>query len=108
MAAAQSLSPRRSRVHDMGSLSLLSGVGVRGKDKANEAIAAGVRLGKIEGSRLACVAQRLRQRCAGEGKMFLLETSGSSTESNSREHAIPSKWCPRALQQQGYMIISCQ
>jgi nicotinate-nucleotide pyrophosphorylase len=49
--------------------------------EANEAIAAGadvIMLDNIEGGELRSVARRLRDRWAGEGKKFLLETSGVS------------------------------
>ena len=83
----------------MGGFSLLLDVEVRDEDEANEAIAAGadvVMLDNIEGSELASVARRLRERWAGEGKRFLLETSGGITESNLRERAIPGKRSPNA------------
>jgi nicotinate-nucleotide pyrophosphorylase (carboxylating) len=70
-------------------------VEVRNEDEANEAIAAGadiVMLDNIEGSELASVTSRLRSRWAGEGKKFLLETSGGITESNLMERAIAGEW----------------
>jgi nicotinate-nucleotide pyrophosphorylase (carboxylating) len=80
-----------ARAREVGGFSLLLDVEVRDEDEANEAIAAGadvVMLDNIEGSGLASVARRLRERWAGEGKKFLLETSGGITESNLRERAI--------------------
>ena len=71
---------------------------MRDEEEANEAIAAGadvVMLDNIEGGELASVARRLRERWAGEGKRFLLETSGGITESNLRERAIPGKRSPK-------------
>ena len=67
---------------------------MRDEDEANEAIAAGadvIMLDNIEGNDLASVAQRLRKRWTGEGKKFLLETSGGITEANLRERAIAGK-----------------
>jgi len=45
-------------------------------------------LDNIDGNELASVARHLRERWTGEGKKFLLETSGGITESNLRERAI--------------------
>ena len=81
----------------MGGFSLLLDVEVRDEDEANEAIAAGadvIMLDNIEGSELASVARRLRERWTGEGRKFLLETSGGITENNLRERAIPGKSNP--------------
>lgn len=67
---------------------------MRDEDEANEAIAAGadvIMLDNIEGNGLASLAQRLRKRWTGEGKKFLLETSGGITEANLRERAIAGK-----------------
>jgi nicotinate-nucleotide pyrophosphorylase (carboxylating) len=67
---------------------------VRDEQEANEAIAAGadvVMLDNIEGGELRSVAARLRERWAGSGKKFLLETSGGITESNLHERAISGK-----------------
>jgi nicotinate-nucleotide pyrophosphorylase (carboxylating) len=69
-------------------------VEVRDEDEANEAIAAGadvIMLDNIEGNELVSVARRLRERWKGEGKKFLLETSGGITETNLRERAIAGK-----------------
>ena len=68
-----------ARAREVGGFALRLDVEVRNEDEANEAIAAGtdiVILENIEGSGLAFVARRLRSRWAGEGKKFLLETSG--------------------------------
>lgn len=68
---------------------------MRNEEEANEAIAAGadvVMLDNIEGGELRSVARRLRERWAGEGKKFLLETSGGITESNLHERAISGRW----------------
>jgi nicotinate-nucleotide pyrophosphorylase (carboxylating) len=83
-----------ARAREVGGFALRLDVEVRNEDEANEAIAAGadiVMLDNIEGSELASVARRLRLRWAGEGKRFLLETSGGITESNLRERAIAGK-----------------
>jgi len=80
-----------ARAREVGGFSLRLDVEVRNEEEANEAIAAGadiVMLDNIEGSELASVARRLRFGRAGEGKKFLLETSGGITESNLRERAI--------------------
>ncbi len=71
---------------------------MRDEDEANEAIAAGadvIMLDNIEGNELVSVARRLRERWKGDGKRFLLETSGGITEANLRERAIAGKWTPR-------------
>lgn len=70
---------------------------MRDEEEANEAIAAGadvVMLDNIEGSELVSVARRLRERWTGEGKKFLLETSGGITEDNLRERAIAGESNP--------------
>ncbi|KAH9053659.1 nicotinate-nucleotide pyrophosphorylase [Lactarius vividus] len=67
---------------------------VRDEEEANEAIAAGadvIMLDNIEGDELVSVARRLRDRWEGEGKKFLLETSGGITEGNLRERAISGR-----------------
>jgi nicotinate-nucleotide pyrophosphorylase (carboxylating) len=69
-------------------------VEVRDEDESNETIAAGldiVILNNIEGSELASVTCRLREPRVRHGKVFLLETSGSITESNLRELAMTGK-----------------
>jgi nicotinate-nucleotide pyrophosphorylase (carboxylating) len=79
----------------VGGFSLLLDVEVRDEDEANEAIAAGadvIMLDNIEGDQLASVARNLRERWKGEGKKFLLETSGGITEDNLRERAISGSW----------------
>ena len=48
-------------------------------------------LDNIDGNELASVARRLRERWTGEGKKFLLETSGGITENNLRERAITGR-----------------
>ena len=71
---------------------------MRDEEEANEAIAAGadvIMLDNIEGNELGSVARRLRERWTGEGKKFLLETSGGITEDNLRERAIAGKWILR-------------
>jgi nicotinate-nucleotide pyrophosphorylase len=81
----------------VGGFTLLLDVEVRDEEEANEAIAAGadvVMLDNIEGSELASVARRLRERWTGEGKKFLLETSGGITENNLCERAIARKSNP--------------
>lgn len=68
---------------------------MRDEDEANEAIAAGadiIMLDNIDGDKLASVAETLRSRWKGEGKKFLLETSGGITEDNLRERAISGSW----------------
>jgi len=80
---------------------------VRDEEEANEAIAAGadvIMLDNIEGGELGSVARRLRDRWAGEGKRFLLETSGGITESNLRERAISGRWIPAPLQ--AFIVIT--
>jgi nicotinate-nucleotide pyrophosphorylase (carboxylating) len=75
-------------------------VEVRDEDEANEAIAAGadvIMLDNIEGNELVSVARRLRERWTGEGKKFLLETSGGINEVNLRERAIAGKWTPHCV-----------
>jgi len=47
-----------------------------------------IMLDNIEGNELVSVARRLRERWEGEGKKFMLETSGGITEVNLRERAI--------------------
>jgi len=89
--SAGSITAAIARAREVGGFSLLLDVEVRDEDEANEAIAAGadvVMLDNIEGSELASVARRLRERWMGEGKKFLLETSGGITENNLRERAI--------------------
>ncbi|KAH9007364.1 Quinolinate phosphoribosyl transferase [Lactarius deliciosus] len=89
--SAGSVTAAISRAREVGGFSLLLDVEVRDEEEANEAIAAGadvIMLDNIEGSELVSVARRLRDRWAGEGKKFLLETSGGITEGNLRERAI--------------------
>jgi len=89
--SAGSITAAIARAREVGGFSLLLDVEVQDEDEANEAIAAGadvVMLDNIEGSELASVARRLRERWMGEGKKFLLETSGGITENNLRERAI--------------------
>jgi nicotinate-nucleotide pyrophosphorylase (carboxylating) len=84
-----------ARAREVGGFSLLLDVEVRNEDEANEAIAAGadvVMLDNIDGDQLASVARNLRDRWKGEGKKFLLETSGGITEGNLRERAISGLW----------------
>ena len=91
----------------MGGFSLLLDVEVRDEEEANEAIAAGadvIMLDNIEGGELSSVARRLRDRWAGEGKKFLLETSGGITESNLHERAISGRWIPALLKP--FIVIS--
>jgi nicotinate-nucleotide pyrophosphorylase (carboxylating) len=86
------------RAREVGGFSLLLDVEVRDEDEANEAIAAGadvIMLDNIEGNELVSVARRLRECWKGEGKKFMLETSGGITEVNLRERAIPGKWTSR-------------
>ncbi|KAH8981354.1 Quinolinate phosphoribosyl transferase [Lactarius hatsudake] len=89
--SAGSVTAAISRAREVGGFSLLLDVEVRDEEEANEAIAAGadvIMLDNIEGDELVSVARRLRDRWAGEGKKFLLETSGGITEGNLRERAI--------------------
>ncbi|KAH9038644.1 Quinolinate phosphoribosyl transferase [Lactarius deliciosus] len=89
--SAGSVTAAISRAREVGGFSLLLDVEVRDEEEANEAIAAGadvIMLDNIEGGELVSVARRLRDRWAGEGKKFLLETSGGITEGNLRERAI--------------------
>ncbi|KAH8981358.1 Quinolinate phosphoribosyl transferase [Lactarius hatsudake] len=90
-----------TRAREVGGFSLLLDV------EANEAITVGadvIMLDNIEGGELVSVARRLRDRWAGEGKKFLLETSGGITESNLREHAISGRWIPALLQ--AFIVIT--
>ncbi|KAH9164939.1 nicotinate-nucleotide diphosphorylase [Lactarius sanguifluus] len=89
--SAGSVTAAIARAREVGGFSLLLDVEVRDEEEANEAIAAGadvIMLDNIEGGELVSVARRIRDRWAGEGKKFLLETSGGITESNLRERAI--------------------
>jgi nicotinate-nucleotide pyrophosphorylase (carboxylating) len=68
-----------AHAREVGGFSLRLDVEGRDEDEANKAIAAGadiVMLNNIEGSELGSVARRLPELRAGEGKKFLLETSG--------------------------------
>jgi len=74
----------------VGGFTLLLDVEVRSEAEANEAIEAGadiVMLDNMEGEELVRVARRLKETWQGRRK-FLLETSGSITETNLRERAI--------------------
>ena len=98
---AGSITAAIARAREVGGFSLLLDVEVRDEDEANEAIAAGadvVMLDNIEGSELVSVTRRLRDRWTGEGKKFLLETSGGITENNLRERAIAGKSNSEMLQ----------
>ncbi|KAF8263237.1 nicotinate-nucleotide diphosphorylase [Lactarius quietus] len=89
--SAGSVTAAIARAREVGGFSLLLDVEVRDEEEANEAIEAGadvVMLDNIEGGELRSVARRLRERWAGGGKKFLLETSGGITESNLHERAI--------------------
>jgi nicotinate-nucleotide pyrophosphorylase (carboxylating) len=82
-------------------------VEVRDEEEANEAIAAGadvIMLDNIEGNELVSVARRLRKRWKGEGKKFMLETSGGITEVNLRERAIAGKWTPRYVKMHRHSV----
>ncbi|KAI0248835.1 Quinolinate phosphoribosyl transferase [Lactifluus subvellereus] len=89
--SAGSITAAIARAREVGGFSLLLDVEVRDEDEANEAIAAGadiIMLDNINGDKLASVAGNLRERWKGEGRKFLLETSGGITEGNLHERAI--------------------
>jgi nicotinate-nucleotide pyrophosphorylase (carboxylating) len=78
----------------VGGFALRFDVKVRNEDGENDTIVAGhdiAMLDNVEGSEVASVACRLRDRWFREGKKFLLETSGRITESNLRERAMAGK-----------------
>ncbi|KAH8984483.1 Quinolinate phosphoribosyl transferase [Lactarius hatsudake] len=86
---AGSVTAAISRARKVGGFSLLD-VEVR-DEEANEAIAAGadvIMLDNAEGDELVSVMRCLHDRWEGEGKKFLLETSGGITKGNLRERAI--------------------
>ena len=98
MTGTGSITAAIARAREVGGFSLLLDVEVRDEEEANEAIAAGadvIMLDNIEGNELGSVARRLRERWAGVGKKFLLETSGGITEANLRERAIAGKCISR-------------
>jgi len=73
-----------------GGFTLLLEVEVQSEAEADEAIDAGadiVMLDNIDGSELADVSKRLKEKWNGKRK-FLFESSGNITESNLRERAI--------------------
>lgn len=97
------------RAREVGGFSLLLDVEVRDEEEADEAIAAGadvIMLDNIDGSELGIVARRLRDRWAGDGKKFLLETSGGITESNLRERAINGRWIRALLE--AFIVTKCR
>jgi nicotinate-nucleotide pyrophosphorylase (carboxylating) len=68
-------------------------VEVRSEAEADEAIDAGadiVMLDNMDGSQLADVSKRLKEKWSGKRK-FLFESSGNITESNLRERAIDGR-----------------
>ena len=74
----------------VGGFTLLLEVEVRSEAEADEAIDAGadiIMLDNIDGSQLADVSKRLKEKWDGKRK-FLFESSGNITESNLRERAI--------------------
>ena len=74
----------------MGGFALLLEVEVQSEAEADEAIDAGadiIMLDNIDGSQLANVSKRLKDKWNGKRK-FLLESSGNITESNLHERAI--------------------
>ena len=74
----------------VGGFALLLEVEVQSEAEADEAIDAGadiVMLDNMDGSQLADVSKRLKEKWSGKRK-FLFEGSGNITESNLRERAI--------------------
>jgi nicotinate-nucleotide pyrophosphorylase (carboxylating) len=74
----------------VGGFTLLLEVEVQSEAEADEAIDAGadiIMLDNMDGSKLANVSKRLKEKWNGKRK-FLFESSGSITESNLRERAI--------------------
>ncbi|KAI0082421.1 nicotinate-nucleotide diphosphorylase [Panus rudis PR-1116 ss-1] len=74
----------------VGGFSLLLEVEVQSEQEADEAIDAGadiIMLDNMEGSQLADVAKRLREKWTGKRK-FLFESSGNITDANLQERAI--------------------
>jgi len=74
----------------VGGFTLLLEVEVQSEAEADEAIDAGadiIMLDNMDGSQLAEVSKRLREKWDGKRK-FLFESSGNITESNLQERAI--------------------
>ena len=76
-----------------GGFTLLLEVEVQSEAEADEAIDAGadiIMLDNMDGSQLADVSKRLKEKWAGKRK-FLFESSGNITEGNLQERAIDGK-----------------
>lgn len=74
----------------MGGFALLLEVEVQSEAEADEAIDAGadiIMLDNMDGSQLADVSKRLKEKWSGKRK-FLFESSGNITENNLQERAI--------------------
>ena len=74
----------------MGGFTLLLEVEVQSEAEADEAIDAGadiIMLDNMDGSQLADVSKRLKEKWNGRRK-FLFESSGNITENNLQERAI--------------------
>ena len=77
----------------VGGFTLLLEVEVQSEAEADEAIDAGadiIMLDNMDGSQLADVSKRLKEKWTGKRK-FLFESSGNITESNLQERAIDGK-----------------
>jgi len=80
----------------VGGFALLLEVEVQSEAEADEAIDAGadiVMLDNMDGSQLADVTKRLKEKWSGKRK-FLFESSGNITEVNLQERAIDGKPSP--------------
>ena len=77
----------------VGGFTLLLEVEVQSEEEADEAIDAGadiIMLDNMDGSQLADISKRLKEKWSGKRK-FLFETSGNITEGNIQERAIDGK-----------------
>ena len=90
ISIAGSITNAINQARKVGGFSLLLEVEVGSEAEADEAIDAGaniIMLDNIEGSQLADVARRLKEKWAGKRK-FQFESSGNITETNLHERAI--------------------
>jgi len=89
-SAAGSITTAIRNARRVGGFTLLLEVEVQSEVEADEAIDAGadiIMLDNMDGSQLADVSKRLKEKWSGTRK-FLFESSGNITENNLQERAI--------------------
>jgi len=89
-SASGSITTAIKNARRVGGFTLLLEVEVQSEAEADEAIDAGadvIMLDNMDGSQLADVSRRLKEKWSGKRK-FLFESSGNITENNLQERAI--------------------